>query len=147
MKSLKKIIAGAMAVVMTATIGALNITASAASVPVRSYSWKTTYRDQANTGTYTGTKDFCYMMYSPDGYKVSLMSMSCKLAGTYGTVTAVTTSTEVEKVSTKLTRVGETNTIKVNPIKPLYGVQFEIYSTISPAGNYVEASGEIVCVE
>lgn len=142
MKSLKKIIAGAMAVVMTATIGALNVSASTQqSTPQYYDTWTTTYRAQANTGTYTGTKDYCYMKFSYYGYEVAINSMKCSYAGTSGSVTITTISPNVNHTSINLTEVGEVRRMLLPQVDLVEAVSFEVYSSISPAGNYIEASG------
>ncbi len=147
MKSLKKIMAGAMAVVMTATITSLGISASTYdSDPVEYATWETTYTYHPNTSTYTGTKDNCYMKYSPYGIEFTLLSMTVKYGNSNGSVTAVTTSADIKKVSAKLTRAGESTTIFVDPTNPIVGVNFEIYSDIDIVNNSISANGTMQSV-
>lgn len=80
-KLFKRIAAAAMTVALS--LGLMAITAAAAE-PEKKANWETYYTRKNYTGFYTGQKDTCFMLYSPNGYDMYCNGLNCSKDGAWG---------------------------------------------------------------
>ena len=145
-KALKKITTTAMAAILAmGTMGAVGF--ANASTPVSEYTWAVQYYDHPGTGTYTGTKDSCYMTYSPKGNKASCTEMKVTVDGATCTVGVRTVSSNVSFVYGQLKYVGDTVTLKPEPLTEVIGISYEFYGGTSVVGNTMTAKGSMKTVK
>lgn len=136
----KKFIASALAAATLFALGSANVYAVEPSIYEE---WETTYYNYVNAPVYTGTKDYCYIVYSFSGFNISCNGMQSTVSGASGKAYVavrdqdlsmpIVTLTKQQTVFRKVT--GDTGRVK--------GVHFEIYSSTDVANNTFTANGDI----
>lgn len=142
-----KIISMAAAVVVSAgtfgTFASVDTSAATASeTAVLDDDWEVTFHRLAYTGTYTGIRDYCNMVYSTYGFKAYCNGMVNSKDGAKSYVDIKCYDSNVVFSGVKLTYVGQTLTFKVELNGVLYdGIKFEITGFSDTIGNVFTGRG------